>query len=87
MVTFNINLFSIKKSYFWFPRLSSITMATSLSGGARDFLKLSFHMFPYNGILKVFLLKVKSELIFEESISKYLQIPNFSEISQGGWEL
>ena len=58
-------------------------MATSLSGGARDFLKLSFYMFPYNGILKVFLLKVKSELIFEESISKYPQIPNFSEISQG----
>ena len=51
MVTFNINLFSIKKSYFW---LSSVTMATSLSGGTRDFLKLSFHMFPCNEILKVF---------------------------------
>ena len=81
MVTFNINLFSIKKSYFWFPRLSSVTMATSLSGGTRDFLKISFHMFPYNEILKVF--KSKSELIFEESTSKYPQIPNFSEISQG----
>ena len=46
LVTFNINLFSIKKSYFWFPRLSSVTMVTSLSGGTRDFLKLSFHMFP-----------------------------------------
>ena len=32
LVTFNINLFSIKKSYFWFPGLSSVTMATSLSG-------------------------------------------------------
>ena len=31
-------------------RLSSVTMATSLSGGTRDFLKLSFHMFPYNKI-------------------------------------
>ena len=51
---FNINLFSIKKSYFWFPMLSSVTMTTSLSGGTRDFLKLSFHMFPYNEILKVF---------------------------------
>ena len=27
------NIFSIKKSYFWFPRLSGVTMATSLSGG------------------------------------------------------
>ena len=60
-------------------------MATSLSGGTRDFLKLSFHMFPYNKILKVS--KVKSELIFEESTSKYPQIQNFSEISQGVWEL
>ena len=57
-------------------------MATSLSGGTQDFLKLSFHMFPYNEILKV-----KSELIFEESTSKYFQIPNFNEISQGVWEL
>ena len=85
MVTFNINLFSIKKSYFWFPRLSSVTMATRLSGGTRHFLKLSFHTFPYNEILKV--LKVNSELIFEESTSKYPQIPNFSEICQGVWEL
>ena len=59
-----------QKSYFWFPRLSGVTMATSLSGGTRDFLKLSFHMFPYNEILKVF--KSKSELIFEENTSKYL---------------
>ena len=60
-------------------------MTTSLSGGTRDFRKLSFHMFPYNEILKVF--KVKSELIFEESTSKYPQIPNFSKISQGVCEL
>ena len=53
LVTFNINLFSIIKSYFWFPRLSGVTIATSLSGGTRDFLKLSFHMFPYNEIFKV----------------------------------
>ena len=69
MVTFNINLFSIRKSYFWFLRLSSVTMATSLSGGTRDFLELSFYMFPYNEILTVF--EVNSELIFEESTSKY----------------
>ena len=53
LVTFNINLFSIIKSYFWFPRLSGVTIAMSLSGGARDFLKLSFHMFPYKETLKV----------------------------------
>ena len=81
-MTFNINLCSIKNSYFWFPRLSGVTMVTSLSGSSRDFLKLSFHMFPYNEILKV-----KSELIFEKSSKKYLQIANFSEISQGIWEL
>ena len=69
LVTFNINLFSIKKSYFWFPGLSGFIMATSLSGGTRDFLKLSFHMFPYNEIFKFS--KVKSELIFEKSTPKY----------------
>ena len=52
-----INLCGIKKSYFWFPRLSGVTMATSLSGGTGDFLKLSFHMFPYE-ILKVFKSKI-----------------------------
>ena len=60
-------------------------MATSLSGGTLDFLTLSFDMFPYNKILKV--LKVKSELIFEKSTSKYPQIANFSEIIQGVWKL
>ena len=58
LVTFNINLWSIKKSYFWFPRLSGVTIATSLSGSTRDLMKLSFHMFPYNEILKVFKSKI-----------------------------
>ena len=44
LLTFNINLYSIKKSYFWFPRLSGVTKGTSLSGSTRDFLKLSFHV-------------------------------------------
>ena len=66
----NFNLWSIKKSYFSFPRFFSVTMATSLSGGTGDFLKLLFHVFSYNEILKV--LKVTSELIFKESTSKYL---------------
>ena len=52
METFNIDLWGIKKSYFWLSRLSSVTMATSLSRGTQDFLKLLFHMFPYNKILK-----------------------------------
>ena len=54
LVTFNINLWRIRKSYFWFPGLSGVTMAMSSSGSTRDFLKLSLHMFPYNEILKVF---------------------------------
>ena len=41
-----------QESYFWFPRLSGVTIATSLSGSTRDFLKLSFHMFPYNETLR-----------------------------------
>ena len=55
---FNINLCSIKKSYFWFHRLSGVTMATRLSGSTRDFLKLSFYMSPCNEILKVFKSKI-----------------------------
>ena len=58
LVTFNINVWSIKESYFWFPRLSDVTIATSLSGSTQDFLKLSFHKFPYNEILKVFKSKI-----------------------------
>ena len=57
-VTVNINLYNIKKSYFWFPRLSGVTIATILSESTRDFLKLSFHMFPYNEILKVLKSKI-----------------------------
>ena len=54
----NTDLWSIKKSYFWFPRLSGVAIATSLSGSTRDFVKLSLHMFPYNEILKVFKSKI-----------------------------
>ena len=39
LVTFNINLWIIKKNYFWFPRLSGVTIATSLPGSTRDILK------------------------------------------------
>ena len=58
LVTFNINVLNLKKSYFWFPRLSGVAIATSFSGSTRDFLKLSFYMFPYNEILKVFKSKI-----------------------------
>ena len=37
-----------KKTYFWFPRLPSVTIATKLLRSTRDFLKLMFHMFLYN---------------------------------------
>ena len=66
-MTFNINLW---RNYLWFPRLSDVTIATSLSRSARDFLKLSFHMFPYNEILKVF----KSKLCLDIR-KKHFKIP------------
>ena len=47
-----------QKSYLWFPRLSTVTISTSLFKSTRDFLKLSFHMFPNNEILKVFKSKI-----------------------------
>ena len=47
-----------KKSYFCFPRLFGVAKAMSLSGSTRDFLKLSFHMIPYDEILKVFKSKI-----------------------------
>ena len=47
-----------QKNYFWFPKLSGVTMATSLSGTTGDLLKLSFDIFPYNEILKVFKSKI-----------------------------
>ena len=65
--------------------LSGVTIAMSLSGSTQDFLKLSFHMFPYNKIFKVF--KVTSDLIFEISTQRYLKIPNFRQISEGIREL
>ena len=85
LVTFNINLFSIKKRYFWFIRLFGVTMTTSLSGGTRDFLELSFHMFPYNEILKVFKSKIRVDIW--KTTPKYVYMPNFSKICQGVWEL
>ena len=82
MVTFSINLWSIKKKYYlWFSKLRVVTIATSLSESTRDFLKLLFHMFPYNEILKIFKIK------FETNTAKYLCILNFSQISEVVYEL
>ena len=65
LVTFDFNLWSIKKSYFWFIGLSGVIIATSLSWSTRDFLKVLFHIFPYNEFYKFS--KVASDLIFETS--------------------
>ena len=62
--------------------LSGVTIGTSLSGSTQDFLKLSFHMFPWNEIFEV-----TSDLIFEISTLRYFEIPNFSQVSEGVWEL
>ena len=59
-----------QKSYFSFRRLFGVTIAMSLSGSTRDFLTLSFHMFPYNEALKIFESK-QSDLIFETSTPNY----------------
>ena len=73
-----------KKSYFWFPRLSVVTTATSLSGSTRDFLKLLFHMFPYNKILKVF----KSKILYLKQVSQNTSEYQISATSvKAFWEL
>ena len=64
-MTFNINLWSFNKRYFWFPRLSGVTIARSLSGSTRDFLKLSYICLIITKFLKFS--KVRSDLIFETS--------------------
>ena len=58
--------------------MSGVTIAKSLLIRTRDFLNLSFHVFPYDEILKVS--KVKSDLIFEIStqISSEYQISDKS---------
>ena len=52
----------------------------------RDYSRFSeFHMFPLMKFLKFS--KVTSDLIFEISTLRYFEIPNFSQISEEGWEL
>ena len=45
LMMFNTNLWSIKKGYVQFPRLSGVTIRMSLSLSTRDFVKLLFHIF------------------------------------------
>ena len=80
LVTFNINLWSIKNSYFWFPMLSGVTITTSLSESTQDFLKLSFHMFPYNEIFKIF----KSN-IWLDIWNKHPKIPRNTKFQPNQW--
>ena len=47
-----------RKEFLLLPRLSGVTIATSLLGSTRDFLKLLFHMFLYNEISKVLKSKI-----------------------------
>ena len=54
LVTFNINLCSIKKVILIF----SVTIAMCFSGSTQDYLKLLFHMFSYSKILKLFKSKI-----------------------------
>ena len=48
-------------------------MATSLSESTGDFLKISFHMFPYNEYLKVFKSKICVDILKKapQNTSKY----------------
>ena len=59
-----------QKSYFWLTQLCGVTIATSLSGGTRDFLNLRSICFLITKFQKF--LKVKSDLIFETNTPKYL---------------
>ena len=52
------NYNTTKKVIFGFLGYPVLPYTMSLSGSTRDFLKLSFHMFPYNEILNVFKSKI-----------------------------
>ena len=54
-VTFYVKLFGFIQIDAYYCCVFRIT---SLSRSTRDFLKLSFHMFPYNEILKVLKSKI-----------------------------
>ena len=50
--------FAYKENIFWFPRISGVTIATSLLRSTQDVVILSFRMFPDNQISKVFKSKI-----------------------------
>ena len=51
-----------ENSYFQFRRLSGVSIATSSLRSTRDFLKLSFYIFPYKEISEVFKTKIWLEI-------------------------
>ena len=64
-------------NYFCLPRISIVTIAKSLLRSTRDFLKSSFHMFPYDEI-------VKSDLISEIGIPKIPPSTKFQQNQSKG---
>ena len=67
-----------KKGFFWFLMLSGVTKATSLSESTQDFLKLSFHMFPYNK-------KVFKSNIWLDIWNKHPKIPRNAKFLAYQW--
>ena len=66
-----------QKSYFWFPRLSGVTIAMNLSWSARDFLNLSFHMFPYNLVFETSTQKIPQNMKFQPNQLRVLELRAF----------
>ena len=58
LVTFNINLFSIKKVIFGSPGYPALPWQRVCQGVLEIFWSYRSHMFPYNEILKVFKSKI-----------------------------
>ena len=66
-----------QKSYFWFPRLSGVTLAMNLSWSAQDFLNLSFHMFPYNLVFGTSTQKIPQNMKFQPNQLRVLELRAF----------
>ena len=51
-----------QKTYVSFPRISSVTIATSWLRSTLEFVKSLFHMFSYDQILKVSRSKIRLDI-------------------------
>ena len=78
-MTFNINLWSIKNATFGYH---SNEFVKNYSRFSESYCSICFLVTKFDKFLKV-----KSDFISETSTQKYLQIPNFSQINEGVWEL